>query len=63
MDGEPLEPMRELHFIFDGPPGPEGPRLVDVENENGYTLNPGEWRQRSDGLWELVVKIPETMGP
>jgi hypothetical protein len=49
----------ELHFIFDAMPGPEGPRLIEVEDQNGHSIKAGEWRTRPDGLVELVVKRHE----
>lgn len=48
--------MKEIHIVFDGPPGPEAGRFVEVEDENGKSFNAGDWRQRADGLWELVIK-------
>lgn len=48
----------ELHFIFDAMPGPEGPRLIEVEDQNGHSIKAGEWRTRPDGLVELVVTMP-----
>jgi hypothetical protein len=45
----------ELRIVFDGPPGPEAGRFVEVENADGRSINAGEWRQRADGLWELVL--------
>ena len=47
---------RELRFVFDAFPSPEGPRFIEVEDENGCSLNAGEWRKREDGLVELVVR-------
>lgn len=48
----------ELRFVCDGPPGPEAGRFVEVENERGESLRVGEWREREDGLWELVIVQP-----
>jgi len=45
-----------LHFVFDGPPSPEGVRFIECESPDGKSINAGEWRERSDGLWELIVK-------
>jgi hypothetical protein len=45
----------ELHIVFDGPPGPESGRFVEVEDAQGRSFKAGEWRERSDGLWELVI--------
>jgi hypothetical protein len=46
----------ELRFVTDAPPGPESGRFVEVEDEHGYSVSIGEWRERPDGLWELVVQ-------
>lgn len=43
----------ELRIVFDGPPGPEGGRFVEVEDANGYSIRAGGWHHRIDGLWEL----------
>ena len=49
---------RELRFVIDGPPGrPESGRFVELENERGESIAVGEWRERPDGLWELVVSV------
>ncbi len=47
-----------LRIVFDGPPGPEAGRFVEVENAAGSSVNSGEWRERADGLWELVLNGP-----
>ncbi len=47
---------KELHVIFDAGPGPEGGRFVEVETPEGKSVNVGEWRERPDGLWALVLK-------
>jgi len=44
-----------LHIIFDGPPGPEAGRFVEVETSDGRSVNAGEWNHREDGYWELVI--------
>lgn len=44
-----------LRIVFDGPPGPEAGRFVEVENAAGRSVHAGEWRERTDGLWELVL--------
>lgn len=46
---------RELHIVFDGPPGPEGACFVEVEDASGHSVSAGEWRQRPDGYWALVL--------
>lgn len=47
-----------IHFLFDGPPGPEGPRFIESETPDGRSINAGEWHERPDGLWELRVAVP-----
>lgn len=47
-----------IHIVFDGPPGPEGPRFIEVETPDGKSIRAGEWAQRSDGLFELRVTFP-----
>jgi len=54
----PTEEMIEtLHFVFDGPPGPECGRFVECETPDGHSVNAGEWHERADGYWELRVPI------
>lgn len=54
--GDPEESMaNELHVIFDGPPGPEAGRFVEVEDGYGNSVNAGEWQERPDGLWALCI--------
>jgi hypothetical protein len=45
-----------IDIVFDGPPGPEGPRFVEVEDEQGRSIKIGEWVQRDDGYWVLRIK-------
>ena len=51
----------KLCIVFDGPPGPESGRFIEVENENGRGLRAGEWRERPDGLWSLDIDL-DTVG-
>ncbi len=54
-----------LRIVFDGPPGPEAGRFVEVEDTEGRSVNAGEWRERADGLWELSLHAapqPEQSG-
>lgn len=48
--------MKELRIVCSGPPS-ECPELIEVEDETGKSRNVGEWREREDGLWELVVIV------
>jgi hypothetical protein len=45
----------EVHLIFDGPPGPEGPRFIEAENDCGQSIAVGEWRGPQFGVWALVI--------
>ena len=47
--------MGELRIVFDGPPSHEGGRFVEVEDASGKGIRAGEWRERPDKLWELVI--------
>lgn len=49
------EARRPLHIVFDGPPSHKSGRFVEVEDEHGRSINAGEWRERFDGLWELII--------
>lgn len=44
-----------IDIVFDGPPSPEMPRFVEVENGRGRSVNCGEWLQRPDGYWVLRI--------
>ena len=48
--------MENINIIFDGPPGPESGRFVEVETDDGKSISIGTWIERKDGLWAL--KIP-----
>lgn len=54
----PARAPEGLRIVFDGMPGPEGPRFVEVEDATGHSVNAGDWRTRPDGLCELVIKTP-----
>jgi len=48
----------EYHILFDGPPGHEAGRFVEVNDASGKSIHAGEWVERADGLWELVITVP-----
>ena len=48
--------MSEIHIVFDGPPGPVAGRFVEVETPDGRSIKVGEWRERPDGYWALVLE-------
>jgi hypothetical protein len=53
--------MRKLHFVFDAFPSPEGPRFIELEDDDGLSISYGEWQQREDGLVELVIPDPRAL--
>lgn len=46
---------QHIDIVFDGPPGPEAGRFVEVENDAGESIKFGEWVQRPDGYWALRI--------
>lgn len=52
-----------LHLVFDAPPGPEAPRLIEVNDDEGRSVDAGEWKERDDGKWELLVAISNGQKP
>lgn len=48
----------DIRVVFDGPPGPESGRFVECENGEGHCIDAGDWRERPDGLWELIIRRP-----
>lgn len=47
-------PTHYLDFVVGNGPGPDC-GLIEVENDEGKSVNVGEWFQRSDGFWVLRV--------
>ena len=41
-----------VDIVFDGPPGPESGRFIEVEI-GGRGIRLGEWVHRKDGFWAL----------
>lgn len=50
--------MPIINIIFDGPPGPEAGRFVEVEDESGKSISVGEWRDIG-GFWALAINTDE----
>ena len=44
-----------IQIVFDGPPGPTAGRFVEVEDAGGKSSRIGEWHERSDGYWALII--------
>lgn len=59
-----------IDIVFDGPPGPEAGRFVEVEDVYGNSLSVNAeriapWIQRVDGYWVLRLEavVQETTDP
>lgn len=48
-----------IDIVFDGPPGPECGRFVEVEDSSRKSISVGEWRLRNDGYWVLRIPWPQ----
>jgi hypothetical protein len=48
-----------IDIVFDGPPGPESGRFIEVEDGAGRGIRVGEWIDRGDGYW--VLRMPRPM--
>jgi len=49
-----------INIVFDGPPGHDAGRFVEVETDDGFSIKCGEWFQRPDGLWSLRIdELPD----
>lgn len=48
---------QRLRVVFDGPPGPESGRFIEVEREDGSSVSVGEWEKCNDGLWALCLRV------
>ena len=45
-----------VHVVFDGLPGPEGPRFIDTETPDGKGIGVGEWVPHGK-FWALAIKV------
>ncbi|KKL64361.1 hypothetical protein LCGC14_2165810 [marine sediment metagenome] len=52
-----------LDVVFDGPPGHESGRFVEVEDPSGKSVCAGEWIDRGDGMWALRIGISLKTAP
>lgn len=48
--------IETIDVVFDGAPGPEGGRFIEVERLDGTSLKVGEWVARPDGRWALRLR-------
>ena len=44
-----------VDIVFDGPPGPESGRFIEVEKQLGRSVKVGERVHRPDGYWSLRI--------
>ncbi|QNJ58378.1 hypothetical protein J1763_gp57 [Gordonia phage YorkOnyx] len=44
-----------VDVMFDGPPGPESGRFIEVENQHRASIRFGEWVEFPDGRWALRI--------
>ena len=57
-----MNSYKAINIIFDGPPGPESGKFVEVETDSGESIGIGKWIERDDGFWALRIQgrfIPE----
>jgi hypothetical protein len=47
-----------IDIVLDGPPGPDAPRFIEVEDAaTGRSIAVGTWVQRDDGHWALRLEV------
>jgi len=51
------EARPRIRILFDGPPGPVSGHFVEVENEEGESIDAGTWTDE-DGIWVLTIPAP-----
>jgi len=59
LEGSGPTKFRAIHIVFDGPPGPEPGRFIEVEDAEGHGVNVGRWEKRADGYHVLVLNVCE----
>jgi hypothetical protein len=52
-----------LDIVFDGPPGPEAGRFVEVENDQGKSVKVGAWMKRDGVYWALRLQVAPPRRP
>lgn len=49
-----------INIIFDGPPAHDAGSFVEVETDNGKSINVGEWIEHPNGYWALrITSLPK----
>ena len=46
---------KAINIIFDGPPSHKSGRFVEVETDDGKSINIGKWIEKENGLWTLRI--------
>ncbi len=44
-----------IDIVFDGPPGNESGRFIEIEDPTGKSIQLGEWIKRPDNTWALRI--------
>jgi hypothetical protein len=52
-----------INIVFDGPPSHQSGRVVEVETDDGQSINIGEWLERPDGNWVLRIDNVQIPSP
>ena len=52
-----------VDIVFDGPPGHDAGRFVEVEDSEGLSISFGQWVHRDDGHWCLRLPACDTFDP
>jgi len=53
--------VQAINIVFDGPLSHHSGRFVEVETDDGYSINIGEWVERPDG--NLTLRIDNVQIP
>jgi hypothetical protein len=49
-------PVQAINIVFDGPPAHHAGRFVEVETDDGHSINLGQWLERPNGYWALRIE-------
>jgi len=52
-----------VDIVFDGPPGLEGNRFMEIEDASGRSITFGEWIERQDRRWVLRITAADFQKP
>ena len=55
---------KPINIIFDGAPVHNAGHFVEVETDDGRSINAGQWIKRDDGTWALrITELPANDKP